>query len=271
MTKIIVCGAAGKMGASIIRVAGEDGRAVLSGALERAGHPSIGSPAAPGIAISADLKGMLPASDVVIDFTSPAATLEHCAIAAAAGKAMVIGTTGITPAQAEHIKGLARGIPVVLAPNMSVGVNVLIGLVQQAASKLAGYDVEIVELHHNQKKDAPSGTALRLAEAAASVLGRDLAKDARYGREGIIGARTARARSASIAVRGGDVVGDHTVIFRRRSASAMELTHQAPMHATRSPAGPSAPRCGSPAAETRPLRHAGRAGTSLAQSVQRIA
>jgi 4-hydroxy-tetrahydrodipicolinate reductase len=166
------------------------------------------------------------AADVWIDVSVPAATVANVEAAAAAGAAMVVGTTGLSPADKERIAAAAKTIPVVLAPNMSVGLNVVLKLVADATRMLgAAYDIEIVETHHRAKRDAPSGTALRLAEAVADASGRDLASTARYERHGDIGPRTA-AEIGIQTLRGGDVFGDHTVFFLGQG-DRIEITHRA--------------------------------------------
>jgi 4-hydroxy-tetrahydrodipicolinate reductase len=150
---------------------------------------------------------------VLVEFTHPEPTIKHLKEAAAAGKAMVIGTTGLSPQQVEELKGLATKTRVVFAPNMSVGVNLMFKVVEQIAQVLSeGYDVEIVEAHHRLKKDAPSGTALKLAQIIAQALGRDLEKVGVYGRQGITGERT-KEEIGIMTVRAGDIVGEHTVTF----------------------------------------------------------
>jgi 4-hydroxy-tetrahydrodipicolinate reductase len=161
-----------------------------------------------------------------VDFTHFEASARHAEACAAAGVAAVIGSTGFTPEARSRVAAAARRVPVVLAPNMSVGVNVLFELVRQAAATLGdAYDVEIVELHHKRKKDAPSGTAVRLAEVAAGALGRDPEKDLTFARHGMIGERTSREIGVQT-VRGGDIVGEHTVFFCGEG-ERLELTHRA--------------------------------------------
>lgn len=222
MTNIVVCGAAGRMGASIIRLAAADAALKVTGALEYAGCPAVGT-GTPKIFDNTDATFAL--GDVVIDFTTPAATMEHLAACVKNRKAMVIGTTGIGAEDAAKIRAAAASIPVVFSPNMSIGVNLMFRLVQQVAKAIPNYDVEIVELHHNQKKDAPSGTAVKLAQVIADTLGRDMKKDGVYGREGICGART-KDEIGVMAVRGGDIVGEHTVYYIG-TGERIELTHRA--------------------------------------------
>jgi 4-hydroxy-tetrahydrodipicolinate reductase len=230
-TRIGVLGATGKMGGAIIRAIAATPGAALAAATERAGHPALGQDAgviASGTSMGMPITAGTPANktDVWIDFTVPAATLAAVRAAEAMGVAMVIGTTGISPAEREQIRAASRAIPIVYAPNMSVGVNVLLKLVADAARALGpSYDLEIVETHHRAKRDAPSGTALRLAEALADATGRDLGATARYERHGEIGPRTAEEIGIQT-LRGGDVVGDHTVFFLG-TGDRIEITHRA--------------------------------------------
>ena len=234
MIRVVVTGACGRMGGHIIRmVLAEDGLA-LAGATERPGIAAAGLDAAAaaglppvGLPVTPDLPGALASgADVVVDFTSFEASVAHAEICAERGVAMVIGSTGFTPPARARIEVAARKVPIVLSPNMSVGVNVLFALVGEAARILGdAYDVEIVEMHHKKKKDAPSGTAMRLAEVAAAALQRDPSKDLAFARHGMIGER----RPGEIGVqtlRGGDVVGEHTVYFAGEG-ERLELTHRA--------------------------------------------
>ena len=204
----------------------------LAGALEISGSALIGrdvgerSGRATGLAITADPAAGVRNADVLIDFTRPEGTLAHLAACAAAKVGAVVGTTGLSAGDKKAMREFARGIPIVFAPNMSVGVNVLIKLVEVAAQRLGDdYDVEIVEMHHRHKIDAPSGTALRLGEAAATALSRDLESVGVYARQGVTGARPGRAIGFA-SLRGGDVVGDHSVIFAG-DGERIELTHRA--------------------------------------------
>jgi 4-hydroxy-tetrahydrodipicolinate reductase len=231
--RVAVPGAAGRMGQSIVRVLAETPGAELIAAVERAGHPALGQDAgvlaglAPGgVALGSSVDEALARADVWIDFTTPAATAQAAERAAARGVRVVAGTTGLGEAERRAIEAAARRVAVVLSPNMSVGVNVLLKLLAEAARALGdGYDVEIVEAHHRQKRDAPSGTALRMAEVLANALGRDLAAEARHGRSGDVGPRTAKEIGV-LAVRGGDVVGDHTAHFLGLG-ERIEITHRA--------------------------------------------
>jgi 4-hydroxy-tetrahydrodipicolinate reductase len=230
-TRIGVFGATGKMGCAIIRAIGTTPGALLAAAIERDGHPAIGQDA--GVVVSGVSRGVPitaapPANktDVWIDFSVPAATLAAVRAAQAMNVAMVIGTTGLSAADREQLREAAKQIPIVFSPNMSVGVNVMLKLVADAARALGpSYDLEIVEAHHRAKRDAPSGTALRLAEALAEATGRNLGADARYERHGEIGARTANEIGIQT-LRGGDVVGDHTVFFLG-TGDRIEITHRA--------------------------------------------
>jgi 4-hydroxy-tetrahydrodipicolinate reductase len=232
-TKIIVAGAVGRMGTRIIAniLSGSDFE--LVGALETPGDSALGKDAGlaagdgeAGVKIADSLDVVMPKADVLIDFTAPQTTLFHLEIAAKHGKSVVIGTTGHAPEEKKAIESISKKLPVVMASNMSVGVNVLWKVVADAAKLLGdGFDVEIIEAHHRLKKDAPSGTAMTTAEVLAKALGRDLAKDAVYHREGIIGARKAGEIGIQT-IRGGDVVGDHTVFFLG-NGERLEITHRA--------------------------------------------
>ena len=233
MVRAIVSGAAGRMGGRIIHMLEAAEGITLSAALEQADNPQVGKDVGEvvglprkGVLVSGSLAEVLPQGDVLIEFTHPEATLEHLREVAAAGKAMVIGTTGLSPQQVEELKGLARKTRVVFAPNMSVGVNLMFKAVENIAQVLTeGYDVEIVEAHHRLKKDAPSGTALKLAQVIAQALGRDLEKVGVYGRQGITGERT-KDEIGIMTVRAGDIVGEHTVIFGG-TGERLEVIHRA--------------------------------------------
>jgi 4-hydroxy-tetrahydrodipicolinate reductase len=232
MVKVVVTGAAGRMGGQIVRlVRGAPGLA-LHGAVERPG-PAVGKDAGAlaglepaGVAVVDDLGRALAGADVLVDFTSHEASARHAEVCAERGVAIVIGSTGFAPETKARVAAAARRVPVVLSPNMSVGVNVLFALVREAARLLGdAYDVDVVELHHKLKKDAPSGTAVKLAEVVAEALGRDPAKDLTYARHGIIGERPPREIGVQT-LRGGDVVGEHTVFFCG-VGERVELTHRA--------------------------------------------
>ncbi|HKK00633.1 MAG TPA: 4-hydroxy-tetrahydrodipicolinate reductase [Desulfuromonadales bacterium] len=233
MIKVAVTGAAGRMGGRIITAICEAEGTVLAGAVERPGHPQVGQDAGSlagvgplGVAISDSLEAALKDADVLIDFTFPEVTLANLGVCARLGKQLVIGSTGFTPEQRAKVAEGAAKIPVVLAPNMSVGVNACFKLLKEAAQILGpGFDVEIVELHHNKKKDAPSGTAVRMGEVVADALGRDYNQVANYHREGMCGERT-KEEIGMQTVRGGDIVGEHTVYFIGMG-ERIEITHRA--------------------------------------------
>jgi 4-hydroxy-tetrahydrodipicolinate reductase len=209
--KVAIAGAGGRMGQALVEAVVADRGLLLAAAFDAAGSPAIGRAAGP-VQVGADL-GALGAAEVLIDFTRPEGTLAHLEACVKQGKAMVIGTTGFSEAQKARIAEGARRIPVVLSPNFAIGVNVVFRLAQTAARALGdAYDVEIVEAHHRHKVDAPSGTALMLGELVAKALGRELGQVATYGREGDTGERPAKAIGFH-AIRGGDIVGEHTVIF----------------------------------------------------------
>ena len=230
--RIAVFGAAGKMGGAIVRAIAETPGARLVAAVERPDFPALGADASrlaglpeSGVRLQSNRPGR-GATDMWVDFSAPGAAVANSIAAAQAGAAIVIGVTGLSAQDKEAIASQAEKIPIVLAPNMSVGVNVMLRLVADAARILGpAYDIEIVETHHRAKRDAPSGTALRLAEAVAEASGRDLGKSARYERHGDIGPRTADEIGIQT-IRGGDVVGDHTVFFLGQGAR-IEITHRA--------------------------------------------
>ncbi|MGH8272463.1 MAG: 4-hydroxy-tetrahydrodipicolinate reductase, partial [Gammaproteobacteria bacterium] len=232
---VAIAGASGRMGRALIEaVAGHSGFR-LTAALEQPDSPFIGKDAGElvgascGVTITSDVAAAA-AANVLIDFTRPRGTLDHLAACRAHGVKMVIGTTGFEPAQQDAIRAAARDIALVFAPNMSVGVNVVLKLLDVAARALDGYDVEIIEAHHRHKIDAPSGTALRMGEVVAQALGRDLEACAVYGRAGVTGERNASTIGFS-SVRGGDIVGDHTVMFAG-TGERIEITHRSSSRAT---------------------------------------
>lgn len=231
-TRVGVVGAGGRMGRMLIEAALKDGGVTLAGAFDVAGSAAIGQTAGQltglesGVPVSGDLAGGLAAIDCLIDFTRPQGTLGHLELCRQAGVAMVIGTTGFEAEGKEAIAAAARDIPVVFAPNMAVGVNLVFKLLDTAARILnQGYDIEIVEAHHRMKIDAPSGTALRMGEVVAGALGRDLGECAVYGRQGVTGERDPSTIGFAT-VRGGDVVGDHTVMFCG-IGERVEISHKA--------------------------------------------
>jgi len=230
--RVAVAGASGRMGRMLIEsIRAADGLA-LSGALDIAASPALGQDAtaflgaASGVAITADLRAGLAGSEVLIDFTRPEGTLAHLAACRELGVNAVIGTTGFSAEQKDQIAAFAQHIAIMLAPNMSVGVNVVLKLLDVAARALGeGYDIEVVEAHHRHKVDAPSGTALKMGEVLAAALGRELKDCAVYAREGITGERAASTIGFAT-VRGGDIVGDHTVLFAG-TGERVEIRHQA--------------------------------------------
>jgi 4-hydroxy-tetrahydrodipicolinate reductase len=233
MVQAIVSGAAGRMGGRIIHMIEAADGINLAGALERQDHPAVGRDVGEvvglprkGIPVAGTLAEVLPKGEVLIEFTHPGPSFVHLMEVLAAGKAMVIGTTGFSPEQMAEIRELAPKGRVVLAPNMSVGVNLMFKVVEGIARVLTdGYDVEIVEAHHRLKKDAPSGTALKLAQVIAQALGRDLAKAGVYARKGLIGERS-KEEIGIQTVRAGDIVGEHTVIFGG-IGERLEIIHRA--------------------------------------------
>jgi 4-hydroxy-tetrahydrodipicolinate reductase len=220
------------MGQTVLEAVLADAGLTLVGALEVPGNPLLGRDAGErmgavtGVAITADIPVAIAGADVLIDFTRPEGTLAHLGACAQARVAAVVGTTGLSGADKRALAEYARTIPILFAPNMSVGVNVLARLVEMGAQLLGeGYDVEIVEMHHRHKVDAPSGTALHLGEAVARALGRDLKASAVFAREGVTGERKPGTIGFA-ALRGGDVVGDHTVVFAG-AGERVELSHKA--------------------------------------------
>lgn len=237
MLKVAIAGCSGRMGHALLEGVFADGALVLHAALDRPESMQIGRDAGEqfgrvsGVKVGHDIPAALSGADVLVDFTRPEASMQYLAACREAKVKLVIGTTGFSPEQKARIEAASRDIAIVFAPNMSVGVTLLINLVQSAAKVLnEGYDIEIIEAHHRYKVDAPSGTALRLGEAAAAALGRNLEECAVYGREGVTGERDASTIGFAT-VRGGDVVGDHTVLFAG-IGERVELTHKASSRAT---------------------------------------
>ena len=235
--RVAVAGASGRMGRMLIEALRASDDMVLAGALDVAASPAIGSDATPflghasGVAITADLRTGLKDADVLIDFTRPEGTLAHLALCCELGVKAVIGTTGFTEPQKAEIAACAQRTAIVMAPNMSVGVNVTLKLLQMAAKAMAtGYDIEIIEAHHRHKVDAPSGTALKMGEVIADALGRDLKDCAVYAREGVTGERDPSSIGFAT-IRGGDIVGDHTVLFAG-IGERIEITHKSSSRAT---------------------------------------
>jgi 4-hydroxy-tetrahydrodipicolinate reductase len=235
--RIAVAGASGRMGQMLIDAIRAADDCCLTGALDVASSPAIGQDAGAatgqptGVLISADLQAGLAGSQVLIDFTRPEGTLKHLQVCRALGVAMVIGTTGFTEAQKAEIDAASKDIAIMMAPNMSVGVNVTLKLLEMAAKALStGYDIEIIEAHHRHKVDAPSGTALKMGEVIAAALGRDLKDCAVYAREGVTGERDPSSIGFAT-IRGGDIVGDHTVLFAG-TGERIEISHKSSSRAT---------------------------------------
>ncbi len=235
--KIAVAGASGRMGQMLIDAIRAADDCKLAGALGRAGSPSVGQDAGArsgkpvGVLITSDVRSGLQPCDVLIDFTRPEGTLAHLHVCRELGVSAVIGTTGFTDAQKAEIASIAQDIAIVMAPNMSVGVNVTLKLLEMAAKALStGYDIEIVEAHHRHKVDAPSGTALKMGEVIADALGRDLKDCAVYAREGVTGERDPSSIGFAT-IRGGDIVGDHTVLFAG-IGERIEISHKSSSRAT---------------------------------------
>ena len=234
---VCVAGSGGRMGRTLIELVRQSNDLKLSGALEVPGSAVLGRDAGEalgivsGVAITDNVASALNANDVLIDFTRPDGTLEHLKICREKKAKLVIGTTGFTEAQKQIIAEASREIAIVFAPNMSVGVNVCLKLLDMAARVLSeGYDIEIVEAHHRHKVDAPSGTALRMGEVVAQALGRNFKDCAVYGREGVTGERDPSTIGFAT-MRGGDIVGDHTVMFAG-IGERIEISHKASSRAT---------------------------------------
>jgi 4-hydroxy-tetrahydrodipicolinate reductase len=229
--KIAIAGASGRMGRMLVETVQAAEDAVLAGALDIAGAPSIGTDAsafmgAPsGVLIESDLATGLKNADFLIDFTRPEGTLKHLEYCAAHGVKVIIGTTGFDEAGKAAIAAAAKKTAVMFAPNMSVGVNVMMKLLEMAAKSFSeGYDIEIIEAHHRHKVDAPSGTALQMGEVVAKAIGRNLNDVAVYAREGVTGPRDPSSIGFAT-IRGGDIVGDHTVLFAG-IGERVEISHK---------------------------------------------
>lgn len=231
MTRIVILGAGGRMGQTLIRLM--ENRAVpdlqLVGAVDLWDCPHLGQPAGKmGVAITSDLAAVAPGCDVIVDFSGPQGAAGNAPRIAAWGKGWVIGTTGIGSEGRAAIEAAAQKTPVVWSPNMSLGINLLFALLEQAgrALKDKGYDVEIIERHHRRKKDAPSGTALGLGQAVARGMQVNLDEVAVHGREGLVNSDRSASEIGFHAVRGGDIVGDHTVMFAT-DGEVIEFSHRA--------------------------------------------
>jgi 4-hydroxy-tetrahydrodipicolinate reductase len=233
MIRVIVTGAAGRMGERVLTLAHDAGDFQIVGATERPGHPAIGRDVgevagigAIGVKVHNSLSEVLSGADVIIDFTAPEASISHLRAASDAGVAIVVGTTGLNKEQLEEARRLAAKMSCVISPNMSVGVNVLFRVLKEVARFLGDdYEVEITEAHHHFKKDAPSGTALKMAQVVAEARGWDLEQVGIYGRKGIVGERPAKQIGVHT-VRAGDIVGEHTVLFGTMG-ERVEITHRA--------------------------------------------
>lgn len=232
MIKVIVAGAAGRMGGRLVCLLKESASLTLAGAVEGKGHPSVGEDAGDtagcgqtGMVIRDDLTSLMDRGEVIIDFSMPEATLEHLRVAAQHRRAMVIGTTGFSAQELGELRSLAKAIPCVFSPNMSVGVNLIFKVIAEMAKTFGeDYDIEVIEAHHRLKKDAPSGTALKMAEILAKAVNRDLEQVGVYARKGLIGERK-RGEIGVQTIRAGDIVGDHTVLFGGMG-ERVEVTHR---------------------------------------------
>ncbi len=233
MADVVVAGAAGRMGSRLVALLQEGKDLRLVAAIEAPGHPAVSRDAGEvagvgrlGVPITDDPESVLGQERILVEFSVPAASLSHLQSIARLGGRAVIGTTGLSAAERQEVQRLARTVPILLSPNMSVGVNVAFRVLADMARMLGDdYDVEITEIHHRFKKDAPSGTAVRMAEVVAEALGRDLATTAVYGRQGLPGERT-QPEIGVMSLRSGDVVGEHTVSFGALG-ERLELTHRA--------------------------------------------
>lgn len=239
MTKLnlAVAGSSGRMGRALLNAITQESDLCLSAALEQSGNPYLTKDVGElvgvscGITITDNYSTALPGCDLLIDFTRPAGTLEHLLVCRTEKVKMVIGTTGFSEEQRKVLKAASKDIAIVLAPNMSVGVNVTFKLLDIAAKVLnKGYDVEVIEAHHRHKVDAPSGTALHMGQIVAKAHSRDLLEVAEYGRVGVIGERKPSTIGFST-IRGGDIVGDHTVMFAG-TGERIEISHKASSRST---------------------------------------
>ncbi len=233
MIKVSVVGAAGRMGRRILYLLNQDQEVSVVGACEAAGSSALDSDAGVlsgvgeiGVKVSSHIEESSSDADVIVDFTIPSATLDNAAYASQNGKSMVIGTTGFTKEENKRFKAITGNIPCVIAPNMSVGMNVTFEITKQLAQVLGDdFDIEIIEVHHRHKVDAPSGTALKLGRSAAEGSGRNFDKVAKFARRGAIGERKEDEIGIQT-IRGGDIVGEHTVMFIG-NGERIELTHRA--------------------------------------------
>jgi 4-hydroxy-tetrahydrodipicolinate reductase len=234
---ICIAGAGGRMGRMLIEAVHLADDCRLAGALDVPDSPGIGLDAsgflghASGVTITSDIRHALKGCDVLIDFTRPEGTMAHVALCREMGVKMVIGTTGFSDAQKTTIDAATQDIAIMMAPNMSVGVNVTLKLLEMAAKAMSeGYDIEVIEAHHRHKVDAPSGTALKMGQVMADAMGRDLKQCAVYSREGHTGERDPSSIGFAT-IRGGDIVGDHTVLFAG-TGERIEITHKSSSRST---------------------------------------
>src|SRR6476619_3028386 len=233
MIKVIVAGAAGRMGCRLVALIKDSTLLTLAGAIEGKGHHALGDDAGEtagcgraGLPITDDFAALLDRGEVGVDFSAPEATLQHLRTVAQHRRAMVIGTTGFSAAQLEELKSLASQVPCVMSPNMSVGVNLIYKVISEMARTLGEeYDIEVIEAHHRLKKDAPSGTALKIAEVLAQAVNRDLNQVGVYARKGLVGERKKQEIGIQT-IRAGDIVGDHTILFGGMG-ERIEVTHRA--------------------------------------------
>jgi 4-hydroxy-tetrahydrodipicolinate reductase len=221
------------MGCRLVALIKDSTLLTLAGAIEGKGHLALGDDAGEtagcgraGLPITDDVAALLDRGEVVVDFSAPEATLQHLRTVALHRRAMVIGTTGFSAAQLEELKSLASQVPCVVSPNMSVGVNLIYKVISEMAKTLGDdYDIEVIEAHHRLKKDAPSGTALKIAEVLANAVNRDLDQVGVYARKGLIGERK-KGEIGIQTIRAGDIVGDHTILFGGMG-ERIEVTHRA--------------------------------------------
>jgi len=222
--KIIVCGASGRMGKEVISLCKKKG-IKLVGAIEASEHPYLGKEVEKGVKIGSNLERIIEKDSVIIEFTTPPATLEHLKIAKKEKIPVVIGTTGFKEKEYLQIEKASKDIPILLSPNMSIGINILFKLIKEI-TQISGeeFDIEIIEIHHRGKKDAPSGTAKKIAEIIAKTKGRNLSQIGVYGRKGL--KKRTNEEIGIHAVRGGSIIGEHTVIFAGEG-ERLEITHRA--------------------------------------------
>lgn len=233
MIKVAVCGALGSMGSTVVRAISKEKDMMVAAGVEAPDHPGLGRDLGEVLGLgrldaklTQDLSRVIEDCDCVVEFTSPEATIEHLRIARGHGRPYVVGTTGFGETHSKELEAYAEEAPLLLSPNMSIGVNFLFKLAPEIARTLGGsYDIEVVEAHHRRKADAPSGTARRLAELIAAALGRELERAGVYGRKGLTGERSGEEIGIH-SVRGGDITGDHTVIYAG-PGERLELTHRA--------------------------------------------